>query len=143
TSSTTSASSSTGSTGASCTNGLQDGTESDVDCGGPACPACPAGQRCGTALDCQNGLFCASGVCSTASCPDGVKDGPETDVDCGGQDGCARCTAGKKCVLSSDCLTGLSCIGGSCQCNGTITSLGASGPATWTAAAGSLAHPAL
>ena len=30
----------------SCTDGEQDGTETDVDCGGGACPACDNGKVC-------------------------------------------------------------------------------------------------
>ena len=29
-----------------CTDGVQNGDETDVDCGGTACPACGVGQRC-------------------------------------------------------------------------------------------------
>jgi hypothetical protein len=39
-----------------CVDGVQDGTETDVDCGG-TCPAqCAAGQKCLTNADCQTGL---------------------------------------------------------------------------------------
>jgi hypothetical protein len=39
---------------APCQNGVRDGTESDVDCGG-ACPTkCAAGMSCGTAADCAS-----------------------------------------------------------------------------------------
>ena len=50
---------------ASCTDGIQNGDETGVDCGGPDCPACP-------------------------TCEDGVQNGDETGVDCGGSD-CAPC----------------------------------------------------
>jgi hypothetical protein len=43
-------------------DGSQDGTETDVDCGG-ACPPCAKGKKCVVQDDCKNG-FCASGVCS-------------------------------------------------------------------------------
>ncbi|MEM1219859.1 MAG: M12 family metallo-peptidase, partial [Bacteroidota bacterium] len=49
---------------ASCTDGIQNGNETGVDCGGPDCPACP-------------------------TCNDGVQNGNETGVDCGGD--CAPC----------------------------------------------------
>lgn len=74
----------------SCTDGIKNQDETDVDCGG-VCPACP-------------------------TCTDGVQNGDETGVDCGG----ARCSTcptttttttttpscallGNSCVLNSDC----------------------------------------
>ncbi|NNE30235.1 MAG: T9SS type A sorting domain-containing protein, partial [Saprospiraceae bacterium] len=48
-----------------CTDGVQNGNETGVDCGGSACPACP-------------------------TCTDGVQNGNETGVDCGGPD-CPSC----------------------------------------------------
>ncbi|APY08805.1 hypothetical protein BWZ20_11070 [Winogradskyella sp. J14-2] len=51
-----------------CTDGVQNGQETGVDCGGPDCPACPP------------------------SCTDGIQNGMETGVDCGGPD-CPACPA--------------------------------------------------
>ncbi|UCE93700.1 MAG: hypothetical protein JSV73_13030 [Flavobacteriaceae bacterium] len=48
-----------------CFNGIQDGTETGIDCGGPDCAPCP-------------------------TCDDGIQNGGETGVDCGGPD-CAPC----------------------------------------------------
>ena len=48
----------------SCTDGIQNGDETGVDCGGSSCPACP-------------------------TCTDGIQNGDETGVDCGGS--CAPC----------------------------------------------------
>jgi len=48
-----------------CTDGVQNGQETGVDCGGPLCPTCP-------------------------TCDDGVQNGNETGVDCGGTD-CEPC----------------------------------------------------
>lgn len=49
----------------SCSDGIQNGNETGVDCGGPDCPACP-------------------------TCNDGIQNGDETGVDCGGSS-CAPC----------------------------------------------------
>lgn len=49
-----------------CTDGIQNGNETGVDCGGPDCAACPP------------------------SCTDGIQNGDETGVDCGGPD-CDPC----------------------------------------------------
>ena len=38
---------------ASCTNGVMDATESDVDCGGRLCAACLAGEHCVVPSDCR------------------------------------------------------------------------------------------
>lgn len=51
-----------------CTDGVQNGNETGVDCGGPDCPTCPP------------------------SCTDGIQNGNETGVDCGGPD-CPACPA--------------------------------------------------
>jgi hypothetical protein len=50
---------------ATCDDGIQNGAETGIDCGGPDCPACP-------------------------TCSDGIQNGAETGVDCGGP-GCAPC----------------------------------------------------
>ena len=47
-----------------CYNGVQDGSETDIDCGGPNCPACP--------------------------CEDGIQNNGETGIDCGGP--CQPCS---------------------------------------------------
>ncbi|MBV6653223.1 MAG: zinc metalloprotease, partial [Mameliella sp.] len=44
---------------ATCDDGIQNGGETGVDCGGPNCPACP-------------------------TCNDGIQNGSETGIDCGG-----------------------------------------------------------
>ena len=46
----------------SCTDGIKNGAESDVDCGGGTCPACGLGQTCNGGSDCQS-QTCALGVC--------------------------------------------------------------------------------
>jgi plastocyanin len=52
---------------ASCSNGLRDGDETDIDCGG-ACAPCAVGLQCAAAPDCASGL-CTAGRCAT---PTGV-----------------------------------------------------------------------
>jgi subtilisin family serine protease len=58
----------------SCTDGVQNGDETGVDCGGPDCPACP-------------------------TCSDGVQNGNETDIDCGGPD-CPACPCDNNLTLT-------------------------------------------
>ncbi len=40
----------------SCSDGIRDGLETDVDCGGPACPRCALGKYCATNTDCSSGV---------------------------------------------------------------------------------------
>ena len=49
-------------TGATCSNQVADGTESDVDCGGTCPSACVDGKRCKETKD------CASGACVDLTC---------------------------------------------------------------------------
>ena len=89
-----------------CTDKIKDGTETDVDCGGPSCPPCSAGKVCALAADCASAV-CSGvpGVCQAPSCNDKVKNGLETDVDCGGA--CPLgCGAGEACAGNHDCLGG-------------------------------------
>lgn len=76
---------------ASCSDGLQNGLESDVDCGGAAsgCDRCFVGQFCESDDDCLSSS-CASGggeggfsVCQP-SCTDTELNGDELGIDCGG-----------------------------------------------------------
>jgi hypothetical protein len=46
----------------SCVNGIKDGQETDVDCGGPVCQPCSDFQACILNRDCRSGL-CFQGLC--------------------------------------------------------------------------------
>jgi hypothetical protein len=48
-----------------CTDGVKNGNETDIDCGGGTCPACIVGKQCVIATDCTSDL-CTN---STCSCP--------------------------------------------------------------------------
>ncbi len=93
-----------------CHDGIQDGTETDVDCGGATCPACAVGKRCAVDGDCMTGDGCdiSTRTCDPNQCHDGILDGNETDVDCGGGT-CTACALGKKCAVDSDCVAGDGC----------------------------------
>jgi hypothetical protein len=92
---------------ASCGNGVRDGLETDVDCGGPLCDPCVAGKACQKPFDCQT-LLCGGQLCQAlgASCTNGVQDGSETGVDCGGPD-CGACPDGSACGTGGDCRSGV------------------------------------
>jgi hypothetical protein len=91
---------------ATCMNGMLDGTETDVDCGGASCPACADGKNCKAATDCADGV--CNGTCQSSSCTDMIENGTETGVDCGG----GMCPA---CAVGSGCKTGKDCTSGSCS----------------------------
>jgi hypothetical protein len=58
-----------------CFDGLQDGYETDVDCGGLTCAPCAVDQHCLSPFDCTTG-FCDNGFCKfpPAFCGDGFCD---------------------------------------------------------------------
>jgi hypothetical protein len=100
---------------ASCSNGTQDGTETDIDCGGPSCDRCADNHKCLGPSDCQSNN-CVEGLCApinNQSCADGVRDGSETDVDCGGGS-CPQCGNGRSCFQPSDCQSN-NCQNGFCS----------------------------
>jgi hypothetical protein len=77
-----------------CTDGMMNGTETDVDCGGMACPGCTTGMACLTGSDCLGGVCDANSMCQP----------------CGGDADCAT-------------LPGTYCNGGTCDMllmNGTV-----------------------
>lgn len=85
---------------ATCSDGLRNGIESDVDCGG-ICGKCKPGQGCGMSTDCDSGV-CLNSICAAPSCSDKAQNQDETDVDCGGKT-CPACGFGKKCGMATDC----------------------------------------
>lgn len=98
--------------GDACVDGVMNGEETDVDCGGSTCDACATGQGCEVASDCAS-MTCDAGTCVDPSCDDGVMNGAETDVDCGGA-ACSPCGDGQGCGQASDCASGV-CSEGACQ----------------------------
>lgn len=103
---TTSAASTTGAPDESCLNGVRDGAETDVDCGGPDCLPCPPAGICDDANSCDSGV-CDDGFCQPPACDDQVLNGSETDIDCGG-DECAACPEVCDCA-ESESLSVLNC----------------------------------
>ncbi|MBN9166027.1 MAG: hypothetical protein BGO98_00135 [Myxococcales bacterium 68-20] len=85
-------------------NGVKDGDETDVDCGGANAPACADGKACLAPADCQSSV-CTGNQCQAPTATDGVKNGTETDIDCGGgaPTNAPRCQTGDACAMTSDC----------------------------------------
>jgi hypothetical protein len=65
-----------------CHDGIKNGGETDVDCGGSTCATCVVGRNCSTDADCTTKACDAmTMVCVTSQCVDRRQDGAETDVD--------------------------------------------------------------
>jgi hypothetical protein len=95
-----------------CTDGLQNGSETGVDCGG-SCPPCANGQGCTSRHDCASAV-CTAGICQTcapgSNCSVGescICVGPESGVaspvcvTSGAgptEGGCTACPAGTICT---------------------------------------------
>jgi len=90
-------------TGRTCEDGVQNGDETGVDCGGDSCDPCPDGRDCVDDDDCDSGV-CVDGMCVPPACDDGVQNGDETDVDCGGGT-CPGCDDGEMCLMGMDCMS--------------------------------------
>jgi hypothetical protein len=95
-----------------CGNAVQDGDETDVDCGGSCGARCQPGLGCGRNADCDSHV-CANNQCAAPACDDKQRNGEETDVDCGGNSGCAPCDEFQKCGSDIDCESS-SCLRGIC-----------------------------
>ena len=105
-------------TGATCNDGIQNGNETGVDCGG-SCSPCPVTPTCNDGIQNGNetGVDCG-GSCSPCpvnpTCNDGIQNGNETGVDCGGS--CSPCPVNPTCNdgIQNGNETGVDC-GGSCS----------------------------
>ena len=97
-----------------CTDGLKNALETDVDCGGSNCPKCDNYLKCGRNDDCKSEHCGADGKCSIPTCSDRILNGDETDIDCGGS--CLPCKSGQKCHENHDCDNVL-CTDDTCQSN--------------------------
>ncbi|RLB48583.1 MAG: hypothetical protein DRJ42_22885 [Deltaproteobacteria bacterium] len=108
-----------------CGDGVLNGVETDLDCGGGSCLACTVGQTCLAGPDCDTGV-CTGGVCQAPTCTDGVSNGTETGRDCGGSGSCPRCPDYEACDGPSDCDTA-ACTLGRCGTTGCIPFPGVGG----------------
>ena len=73
--------------GPTCSDGIKNGNETDIDCGG-SCPRCITGYRCTTRNDCASG-YCSGGTCHWCSFNSNCPPDPGQCV-CGGNGHCHR-----------------------------------------------------
>lgn len=118
-----------------CNDGVKNGTETDVDCGGAACAKCPQGKHCGATSDCTTSP-CVDGVCCASTCTQTCyacnvtgKEGTCSPLLMGAADpsaGCSKptnaCDGSGNCRLGTgqSCMMNASCASGSCvlgKCN--------------------------
>lgn len=98
-------------TAPACDDEVENGSETDVDCGGSCPNGCAEGKACTEDGDCKGG-DCDGTVC-LATCTDEERNGTETDVDCGGS--CTtKCAVGKACAGDGDCASD-NCVSNVCE----------------------------
>jgi hypothetical protein len=94
-----------------CLDHVQDGNETDLDCGGGICGGCELGQACLLDQDCRSqACDTLSHQCVSDQCADHRTDGAESGVDCGGGL-CPSCAVGQACKNNLDCQAGHVCLG--------------------------------
>ena len=93
-----------------CDDGIQNGNETGVDCGGDcaACPTCDDGVQNGN----ETGVDCGGDCAACPTCDDGIQNGNETGIDCGGD--CAACPACDDGIQNGE-ETGIDCGGPDCE----------------------------
>jgi hypothetical protein len=98
-----------------CTDGIKNGNETSVDCGG-ACPPCTNGQGCVTPGDCASGL-CSAGTCQTCTLIPADNCAGDSEGSCicrspdsGGSSVCVKGTSTGTSCGSSPCPVGSICI---------------------------------
>lgn len=111
----------------SCSDGIKNGSEINIDCGGSTCAACGPGTPCSSATDCLDNN-CIDGFCCDTSCT-GIcracnqagKEGtcsvlPKGTEDPGKCDNKKACSANGNCLLKDgqSCTQGSQCLNASC-----------------------------
>lgn len=100
---------------ATCTDGVKNQHEGDIDCGGPCNESCADGRKCNENTDCLPASFCDEGTCKYQPdhCLNRLTDGGETGMNCGGS--CSdKCGVDEPCIVNSDCKSN-ECFSGKCN----------------------------
>jgi hypothetical protein len=104
-----------------CSDGIRNGDETGIDCGGANCPTCPVVPTCSDGIrnGDETGIDCGGANCPTCpvvpTCSDGIRNGDETGIDCGGAN-CPTCPVVPTCsdgIRNGD-ETGIDCGGANC-----------------------------
>ncbi|MEM8523494.1 MAG: fibronectin type III domain-containing protein [Bacteroidota bacterium] len=104
-----------------CDDGIQNGDEEGVDCGGSDCPPCMMEPTCDDGIQNgdEEGVDCGGSDCAPCmmepTCDDGIQNGDEEGVDCGGSD-CPPCMMEPTCddgIQNGD-EEGVDCGGSNC-----------------------------
>jgi hypothetical protein len=104
-----------------CSDGIRNGDETGIDCGGANCPTCPVVPTCNDGIrnGDETGIDCGGANCPTCpvvpTCNDGIRNGDETGIDCGGAN-CPTCPVVPTCsdgIRNGD-ETGIDCGGANC-----------------------------
>src|SRR6185503_13557717 len=95
-------------------DGVKNGTETDVDCGGGGCPACDPGKTCSMGTDCTSQI-CQAGTCTAPVCDDGnTVSGDGCNAGCGVEAGYA-CSGNMPSTCAPICGDGLVKPGEACD----------------------------
>jgi len=112
----------------SCSDGMMNGNETGVDCGG-SCPTKCAGDTCAMPMDCQSG-FCADTVCCDNACTGTCEScnlagtiGVCTNIPLNGTDNAPTCDTTNVCNgagacklnIGEMCMAGMDCASGKCM----------------------------
>ncbi len=100
-----------------CSDGVVNGSETDIDCGGSQCKPCTPGKKCATKADCSNGV-CQDGKCPVPDCnaaePCDDKNPCTTDT-CSSASDCTHAPASNvPCDDGIACTVGDVCANGKC-----------------------------
>ena len=97
-----------------CVDGIMNGDETGVDCGGSNCAPCLPTCEDGIMNGDETGIDCGGPDCTDCpTCDDGVMNGDETGVDCGGPD-CVECPPTCDDGVMNGDETGVDCGGPDC-----------------------------
>jgi hypothetical protein len=140
---------------ASCTDGVRNGDETDIDCGG-SCPPCTSGQACSVHADCEPPAICGGGgtpgvcgaTCTPRTCAAAGANCGVIEDGCGGFVDCGPCQSGQACgiggvpnvcaacELTAECQAAIAaglavrCCNGSCVIGNCCTSANCQGAET-------------
>lgn len=84
--------------GPSCSNGVQDGDETDVDCGGSCGPTCENGEDCAVNGDCVDDNCSPLEICAAPECTITMDD-----------NSCQACIKASCCDTVTECLADMKC----------------------------------